>query len=510
MTEASWISWFPSWMDRDHLARFELVSPDRPDVAHHGERPAPSGWRTVADGLVAARSRLVELPVARIAEVVDEVCARWSDREFPHRAVVRRRITSATGFSPEAVDRSLDVELANYRRATLMATLRRELGDPEVLDGFRRNRELGGHTRALGPRITAVVLTGNVPGLPALSMIRALLVKSAVIAKVASGEPTFAAAFVATLGEVEPVLADAVVVSYWGRDDQRSLDAVLNVADAVIAYGGREACQAVRAHLRPEHRYVEHPHTFSAGVLTRPYLARTGLAETAARVARDVTTFNQHACIAPQVYLVEDGGDAPREFAVALAAAMAADAVSHPPGLLSEREAAALRLRRTAETWRAVTESGTELWTAEGLDWSVLLTPELPDAGGGHRRIRVAPVPSAHAAVDLLRPVGAQLQNIGLGALGAQFWDLAERCAAVGASRICEPGRMTEPSMMWRHDGMPCVANLVRWCDIELHDESRRHREDEEDDCGRDRSDPGRVSEPAGSGRGDRLHVARR
>jgi hypothetical protein len=26
--------------------------------------------------------------------------------------------------------------------------------------------------------------------------------------------------------------------------------------------------------------------------------------------------------------------------------------------------------------------------------------------------------------------------------------------------------------MMWRHDGEPCVAKLLRWCDIEMHRET--------------------------------------
>ena len=43
-------------------------------------------------------------------------------------------------------------------------------------------RSIGGKTIAVGPRITLAIFSGNVPGLPALSIVRALLVKSAVIA----------------------------------------------------------------------------------------------------------------------------------------------------------------------------------------------------------------------------------------------------------------------------------------------------------------------------------------
>ncbi len=79
----------------------------------------------------------------------------------------------------------------------------------------------------------------------------------------------------------------------------------------------------------------------------------------------------------------------------------------------------------------------------------------------------------AHAAY--LGNVGrgsGRMQNIGFGALGTELWQTAQALAPMGACRICEPGRMAEPSMMWRHDGEICVAKLLRWCDIEMHREA--------------------------------------
>lgn len=414
------------------------------------------------------------LPVSRIVQAIDETCRRWSDRQFVHRVQARHHIAATTGFSPEAIDRSLDVELGNYRTDTLNRVLRRELGGAHVLDGFQEDIELGGRTIAIGPRLTVAVCSGNVPGLPALSVVRALLVKSAVLLKVASGEPSFAAHFVRSLSEVDPVLADAVAVMYWSGDDHAALQDAVAQADAVIAYGSEAACAAVRAKVGPHQRYVEHVHKVSVGVLTQAYLGKVGLSEAARRVAEDASAFNQHACIAPQAYLVESGEFDVRRFAEEVADAMAGYAAVCPLGSLRLEDAAVLQLRRASNAWAAASSPDGGFWRAPGLDWTVSLAADLLSVdGAGNRMIGLLPVADLADVVRTLRSIAPHLQNVGLGAVGVEFWELAAALGRLGASRISEPGRMASPSVIWRHDGMPCVSRLLSWCDIEMHEEAR-------------------------------------
>ena len=284
---------------------------------------------------------------------------------------------ASTGFSAEAIDRSIDVELANYRADTLTAALHREFSDPRALDTFTSDEQLNGKTLALGPQITLVLLTGNVPGLAALPLIRALLVKSAVIAKVASGEPTFAAQFVRSLSEVRRELAEAIAITYWSREDNVALDGALEQVDAVVAYGGIEACAAIRARLRPHQRYLEHGHKYSLGIVTQRYLAENGLTAVARKVATDVSTFNQHACIAPQAYLLEQGEIDSISFASAVAKAMEAYAASCPLGTMSSDDAAALQLRRASAQWDTSDRQAREIWVRAraGLDCTARYQP---------------------------------------------------------------------------------------------------------------------------------------
>lgn len=469
----STISWLPYWMSGYRTELIEVTTQVARDDSESWicERPCATQWAGVARGLRSAGERLKELPVARIVTAIDRVAARWCDPRWAVRQAVRESVRRATGFSAAAVDRSFELELRNYRADSLWRTLRRELGDPSCLDGPCGNADLQGATMAIGPDLVLAIFTGNVPGLPALSLARALMVKAPVIAKVASGEPSFAAAFAASLAEELPALGDALLVTYWDRDEPSVFTEVASEVDVVIAYGGTEALRSIRQALPPAARLVEHGHKLSAGFVSASYIKRDGAAATARAVAQDVAAFNQQACIAPQAYFVQGARADAEQLAAAIADALAIQARSCPVGDLRIGDAARVRLARAQQEWRGAVSSRHEVWHDAELEWTVLLDEKLgaPD-GIGHRVLRVIPVDSLAQAMEQLRPFGRYLQNIGLGCTGeAELAAATAALAKLGASRICEPGRMAEPSMMWRHDGRTCVAELVRWCDVEMH-----------------------------------------
>ncbi|MEU5694519.1 acyl-CoA reductase [Actinosynnema sp. NPDC020468] len=453
------VSWIPDWAaDLDREA-FTLTA-----AGHEWHGVRPRDWDAVEAGLEQAHRRLRDLPVRRIVAAVDEAARRWCDRGFPARREFAANAAVVTGMSVETVDRALDAEIGTLRAESLLAALERELGDPEVLDGFR------GGTTAFGPRTTLAVFSGNVPGLPGRSLVRALLVKSTVIAKIPAKEPHFAAAFLRTLHEVEPVLADAVIATYWGRDDTANLDGALDRSDAVIAYGNDAACGAIRARVRPHQLYEEHGHKLSFGLVSAGYVEQLGAAAVAAGIAADCSEYDQHACLSPQVYLVE--ATHAREVARHLAGAMRQQAEQCPPGVVEGEDAVVLQHRRMLAEWRSASADAGGVWSSDGLEWTVVLDDALlPLSGAGNRVARVVAVPDLAAAVDLVRPYSNHLQNVGLGAVGEEFRRTAEALAGLGVSRVTAPGSMTRASMVWRHDGRPRIAGLLRWCDVELHPE---------------------------------------
>jgi len=461
--------WWPAWA--------QAVPSESVTVTAGGPRrftrPALGNWADLAAGLASARTALSGLTTDRVVAAFDEMSRRWTDSGFEHRRRAIHDIAAATGFSCESVAQSLDLEMGNYRADPLRRLILRELGSTEVLDEFVDDPLLAGRTRCMGPRLTVVSLSGNVPGLPALSIVRAVLARSAVVAKVAAGEPTFLAHLVRSMVDIEPAIADAVVVTYWGHNETSHRRAAIEHADAVIAYGGEEACAAIRRELTPSHRYVEHGHKISVGVVSAQYLRAEGSAEVAARIANDVSTFDQLACIAPQAYIVEGDPASVARFAPEVAAAMERYATRHPAAARDDELWATLRWAQLCDVWQESVDPLRSARSGRALSWQVVVDAGLDRVEASHRVVRLVPVTSLDGARALLAPYARYLQNVGLGVTESEAPAAMSWIAELGASRISSPGRMSSPSVIWRHDGLSCLAALVRWCDVEMHAPAR-------------------------------------
>src|SRR5262245_39631267 len=117
MREPSVISWLPTWTDAAQVAELALATPTRSGAAWRCERPTHGAG--IGAGLREAQRRLALMPVRAIASAIDEVARRWSDRGFAPRREACEQVVRSTGFSLEAVERSFDVELRNYRMPSL-------------------------------------------------------------------------------------------------------------------------------------------------------------------------------------------------------------------------------------------------------------------------------------------------------------------------------------------------------------------------------------------------------
>src|SRR5690242_8902609 len=148
------------------------------------------------------------LPIERIVATVDRAVSRWLDPFSRWRRLAERALPAITGYSEPMVRKGLPGYLATFRAENLWRVLESELGDPAYLDEFRPRGRLGGRSRAYGPRLSTHVFAGNVPGLPAQSLLCALLAKAACLGKAGSEEPLFPALLAASLAEVDARLGE--------------------------------------------------------------------------------------------------------------------------------------------------------------------------------------------------------------------------------------------------------------------------------------------------------------
>jgi hypothetical protein len=408
------------------------------------------------------------MPVRRIVTMLDRVASRWLEPGSLYRREAEQLLPLITGFAEPAIRKGLSAYLATLREENLMRLLESEMPEPSVLDRFVSRGASGGETRAFGPRLTLHIWSGNVPGLPAQSLVSSTLVKSASLGKVASEEPLFATLLAESIAEVDPRLAECIAVAYWPGGDPSLEPVAFGQADAVIAYGSERAMDGIRARVPSSARFIAYGHKLSFGAIGRAALSLDRAVDTIDRAAYDVAKYDQQGCLSPHVFYVESGGAvSPHEFAAALSASMDAYAAGVPRGRLSLEEAASLSAVR--QTYELRELAGEPVALFEGSGGAVLFDADPEFAASClNRAIYVKPVDDLIRDVPVLvRPLRRYLQTCGVAADIECTRALAEALGDVGLDRVCPLGRMGDVAPTWHHDGRFALLDLLRWTDLE-------------------------------------------
>jgi hypothetical protein len=138
--------------------------------------------------------------------------------------------------------------------------------------------------------------------------------------------------------------------------------------------------------------------------------------------------------------------------AQALARELAHLATTLPPGPADPAVAAAARQRIDDVAMRGGAVHGS-------LDAGVALVDQAElSPSPGQRTVQVVSARDLDHALALLRPWRDRLQGAAL--LPGAPSELATRLAALGVSRVADPGRLQYPDASWRADGIDLVALL--------------------------------------------------
>ncbi|UKJ74927.1 acyl-CoA reductase [Azospirillum brasilense] len=416
-----------------------------------------------------ARTYLRSRTVAEIAATIDRAVARLLDRDDPWRQKAERLLPLVTGYDAEMVRLGLTGYLKTFRGPELRKFIAEDFANPAVLDDFQPMPK-GGFARAFGPELLLHVWAGNVPGLPLWSLISGLLVKAGTVGKLPSAEPLFAGWFAQILAEIDPELADCIAIVWWKGGDEVAERAWLGRADTVVAYGGNDALEAIRARVPITTRFLPYGHKISFGMVSRSALDAGKAGAVARQAAYDVARYDQQGCYSPQTFFVERGGRvSPRAFAGYLAHELDALGGKFPRRPLSMGEAGSVASWRNAEETKGFADPSRALLGDPAGSWAVAYT----DAADGlspcglNRTVTVGAVGRLADAVPGLAPYRAFLQTVGIAAAPEELFALAGALGAVGVTRLCALGRMTAPEAGWHHDGRFNLLDLVTMTEIE-------------------------------------------
>lgn len=457
-----------------HTLRFDAV-PEQPlDVAVPVLAPAQA--QVLAQRVrQSARAVLQTLPVSTVIERIAQAVALLLDADDPLRQQADALLPRVTGYDATMVRLGLTRYLQTFRAPQLHRFVSEDFSNPKVLDEFQPAPK-GGMVRAFGPDLLVHHWAGNVPGLPLWSLACGLLVKAGNVGKLPSAEPVFATLFARALAQVDPALADCVAVVWWKGGEAEPAATLHAQADTVLAYGGQEAVDQIRAQVPATARFLAYGHKLGIALVGRAALDTQRAPAIARLAAQDVARFEQQGCYSPHVFYVERGArTAPREFAQHLAGELAALAQRHPRPALTLADASAVAQWRQAVEWR---EPAQTLLGDESSPWAVAFSEQvLPLAPtAGWRCVQVVAVDTLEAVADTLLPHAAYLQTAGVAVEPERLYPLSLQLARAGVTRVCALGAMTSPEAGWHHDGGYNLRDLVRLTEIEASAERAADR----------------------------------
>jgi hypothetical protein len=289
--------------------------------------------------------------------------------------------------------------------------------------------------------------------------------------RVSSEEPGLLSVFARALASEDPVLGQALAVTWWPRNEAGGVAREwARRAGKIVVYGGGETISTVRSNLLPNSTLIPYGPKLGLGVVLEDAGADpSSLRSCAKSVARDVCAYGQRGCVSPRtVYLVGDRETA-SSFCEALAEALPeeVDRVPRPP--LHPAEAIAIRSVRAEAEFAGYDPSGLAgIWgSEEDLSWTVVL-----DVKGAvepeplQHVLRVTPVASIEELIGRLEPIQGYVQAIGYCG-GRDLEDLAELTSWLGASRLAPFGTIAWPPADWHHDGRGALRPLLYWTDWE-------------------------------------------
>jgi hypothetical protein len=146
------------------------------------------------------------------------------------------------------------------------------------------------HTAPLG--VLFHITAGNVDALPAMSAIEGLLAGNINILKLPHEEGGLSAKILKELIEIEPALAEYIYVFDYSSKDITAMGKLVDLADAVVVWGGDNAIQSIRKMVHPNTKIIEWGHKLSFAYITKDGMTNENLRG----IARNICETNQLLC----------------------------------------------------------------------------------------------------------------------------------------------------------------------------------------------------------------------
>lgn len=351
-----------------------------------------------------------------------------------------------------------------FRPHDLDLLVQHELG---AIDVFEREISIPRHTlseKALPPLSIYHICAGNLSVSAETSLLLGLILGSQLTFKLPSKGLSEFSNFV---NQLPTPFRDKITL----RSASDYLLTELQRSDVVVVYGSDETIKNIRKDLLPHQRFLSYGHKVSLGII--PNLTD----QWSALATKEMSTHGQFGCLSPSAYLCSSPKEA-ETFGHKLADSLEQLEKTLPRGALDFELSAMIddyRQRHRAKGNLVIHSEGSTLWTV-----TAAVTPCPIEVSPGGRTISVIPIkeyqdsnsvtPKAFADFLKLHPNPYHFSAISLGISNDtsewKKWITALQLLPI--SRVCQVGKLQEPSILWKHDSHPRLSEMIRWITVDI------------------------------------------
>ena len=299
-------------------------------------------------------------------------------------------------------------------------------------------------------------IAGNVPLLALFSWSISAALGNANMIRLSSRGEDFVSPVLDELARLSATgkqIKETTTVLRFERDDTRSHEAMSNLADVRIAWGGQDAVEAIH---RLPRRWACEDIAFGPRV-SLAVVDPTEMSDRMIdRLVMDVVYFDQLACSSPQHLYVKGAreSEAFKAYVEKFTSAFANSAKAAPRHTLDYAETYRIALDRT----RMLLQGG-EIERDDETQWTVAVVdePQL-NVVGANRFLQIVPFEEP----DVIYPyIPRNVQTVVTTLAGELFDRFTTEAANRGVCRFPRPGEGNHFENPW--DGIPIVSRLTRW-----------------------------------------------
>jgi hypothetical protein len=278
-----------------------------PDVRHYIDQLPLGNPVKLAD--------LYTLKFQDILDYLEEVGRKLDIRTNPHLQQARNLSYFTAPTTKPIVDMFYETLHQYFNPGMLREVVEKQVGI-DYLEGWVETKLGDGRTigiRCFGSRCLHIV-AGNAPAISAQTIIRNALMRCDAIIKAPSNDPFTALAIVQTMCEMAPdhPITKHISVGYWKGGDkavEEKLYQPHNI-EKITAWGGYASVKHVSQYIQPGIELISLDPKRSASIVGQEAFESEDMMRTAAqRIASDVGTLNQAACVNARVIYVQSGTD---------------------------------------------------------------------------------------------------------------------------------------------------------------------------------------------------------